>query len=110
MLQKVESTENWLESESELESDFLVNLESESESHMGQNRASLIVSEVDDIPIGSPLVALKVVVLLHVFCDGIHSQKNGTDLVHEAHRHQGTSTIWQKSLFRYICYLVVDQL
>ena len=31
---------NWLESESELESDFWVNLESES--HMGRNRASLI--------------------------------------------------------------------
>ena len=34
----VESTENWLESE--LESDFCVNLESES--HMGGNRASLV--------------------------------------------------------------------
>ncbi len=33
----MESTENWLESES----DFLINLESESESHMGWNRASL---------------------------------------------------------------------
>ncbi len=40
----VESTENWLESEPELESDFWVNLESElePESHMGRNRASLI--------------------------------------------------------------------
>ena len=39
---ELESIENWLESESEFESDFWVNLESESESHKGRNSASLI--------------------------------------------------------------------
>ncbi len=48
----MESTENWLESESELESDFSVNLESESESHMGRNRASLATTDHGQRPEG----------------------------------------------------------
>ncbi len=37
---------NWVESESEMESDFGVYLESESESHLGRNCASLTLSEM----------------------------------------------------------------